>query len=59
MKRIPKVYLDEFLLQQTALLKNRLQLVGILFVSTFLVGSIVGNFALRQHIGPTLAYLKY
>ena len=43
MEKIPKIYLDEFLKQQTTLIKNRIRLAAILFVATFFTGTVIGT----------------
>ncbi|NQU94851.1 MAG: serine/threonine-protein phosphatase [Candidatus Omnitrophica bacterium] len=50
MKKIPKIYLDEFFKQQTALLKNRVQIAAILFMGTFFAGTLIGSLALNEAI---------
>ncbi|MFC1699593.1 PP2C family protein-serine/threonine phosphatase [Candidatus Omnitrophota bacterium] len=48
MKNIPDIYLEEFFQQQTGLIKSRIQLAGMLFVSTFFMGTVISNFFLGQ-----------
>lgn len=52
MKRMPKIYLDEFLKQQAMLIKSRLQLAALLFIFCILAGDIIDIFTLNAKIDP-------
>ncbi|UCH12061.1 MAG: SpoIIE family protein phosphatase [Candidatus Omnitrophota bacterium] len=53
-KKIPPVYLDEFLKQQTALIKGRVRLAALLFVASFFIGSLVNTFLLGKEFTPPI-----
>ncbi|MFC1589924.1 PP2C family protein-serine/threonine phosphatase, partial [Candidatus Omnitrophota bacterium] len=47
-RKIPKHHLDEFLKEQTALIKRRTQLAASLFIITFFSGSLINSLALKE-----------
>lgn len=56
MKRIPKIYLDDFLSGQTALIKSRVRLVSVFFVTTFVLGSLITSLILHVEITRLLVH---